>query len=240
MYNIVLCDDQAIFNRYLHNILNEYFEEKNLDGNANIEEFTNGQDLLKRNGKEVIDIAFLDVEIGNTNGIKIGYELVEKNPDIVLFIITSYSSYLDDAMDLKVFRYLEKPVDKSRLFKALDIVTKGKNMVSFLSKHNEINLSENQIVCIYISQRQTKVVTNRGDEYVSNTEMKTWIDRFSQNSSFASPHYSYLVNLKYVTSISGKNVILECSTGKTITITASQRKMANFKKAFFKKMRDEM
>ena len=38
-------------------------------------------------------------------------ELKKKDKDIIIFIITSYSEYLDEAMRFNVFRYLSRPID---------------------------------------------------------------------------------------------------------------------------------
>ena len=65
------------------------------------------------------DIVFLDIEMPGLNGIYVGNELKNKNPNIIIFIVTSYSEYLDDAMRFHVFRYLSKPVDPNRLFRNL-------------------------------------------------------------------------------------------------------------------------
>ena len=46
------------------------------------------------------------------NGIEAGKCLRNNNKNIVLFIITSYMGYLDDAMDEGVFRYINKPLER--------------------------------------------------------------------------------------------------------------------------------
>ena len=43
----------------------------------------------------------------------------KRNPDIIIFIVTSFLEYLDEAMRFHVFRYLTKPIDKQRLFRNL-------------------------------------------------------------------------------------------------------------------------
>jgi two-component system LytT family response regulator len=53
------------------------------------------------------------------DGIYVGNELKKKEKDIIIFIITSYSEYLDEAMRFHVFRYLSKPIDRQRLFRSL-------------------------------------------------------------------------------------------------------------------------
>ena len=54
------------------------------------------------------------------NGIYVGNTLRERYPNILIFIVTSFMEYLDDAMRFHVFRYLSKPIDRQRLFRNLD------------------------------------------------------------------------------------------------------------------------
>ena len=79
--------------------------------------YTSGDDLLLK--ERYADIAFLDVEMPGRSGIHVGARLKEYNPKIKVFIVTSFPDYLDEAMRFQVFRYLSKPIDKSRLFRNL-------------------------------------------------------------------------------------------------------------------------
>ena len=51
------------------------------------------------------------------NGIYVGNELKKSNPAVIIFIVTSYSEYLDEAMRFHVFRYLSKPLEQQRFFR---------------------------------------------------------------------------------------------------------------------------
>ncbi len=51
------------------------------------------------------------------NGIYVGNELKKANKNVIIFVVTSYSEYLDEAMRFHVFRYLSKPLDKQRFFR---------------------------------------------------------------------------------------------------------------------------
>ena len=66
--------------------------------------FTSGEDILTKQIK--IDFAFIDIEMPGVNGLTVTKHLQKINPNIIIFIITSFQGYLDDAMDLKVFRFL--------------------------------------------------------------------------------------------------------------------------------------
>lgn len=48
------------------------------------------------------------------NGLKLSQKLKQNNPDILIMIITAFESYLDDAMEIHVYRYLSKPIDENR------------------------------------------------------------------------------------------------------------------------------
>ena len=47
------------------------------------------------------------------NGIYVGNELKKATENVIVFVVTSYSEYLDEAMRFHVFRYLSKPLTSS-------------------------------------------------------------------------------------------------------------------------------
>ena len=114
---IAICDDDPMIIKELQKDLEQYFRKHHLSCPP-ISQFTSGEALL--NNKEEKDIVFLDVEMPGLNGIYVGNTLRERYPNILIFIVTSFMEYLDDAMRFHVFRYLSKPIDRQRLFRNLD------------------------------------------------------------------------------------------------------------------------
>ena len=235
MTKIIICDDDRDFAEWFEKIIIRYFESSKKE--FIIKKYYSAEEVLLSD-MNMTDIAFLDVEMKAMNGIQLGYEIQRKCPDITIFIITSYSQYLDDAMDLKVFRYLEKPVDEARLFRGLDIALRTTQKIVFMSGNIETELNEDEIVCIYTSLRKTSVLTDKGNVITSNTNIKEWQKKLSTCNSFSSPHYSYIVNLNYVAGICEDKIMLQCKNGKTMKIYGSQRKIGTFKKDFYRKMRE--
>ena len=92
-------------------------------------------------------MAFLDVEMETYSGIEVAQKLKAKNPYIVIFIVTSYDKYLDDAMDLNVFRYIKKPLDKKRLKSVNDNVKKWKEIESQYDAEIERSIDHVGIYC---------------------------------------------------------------------------------------------
>ena len=65
------------------------------------------------------DLAFLDIQMDEVNGITLAKELKKRNSKIALFFVTNYDEYQDDAMDVNAFRFFSKPFDVGRLYSGL-------------------------------------------------------------------------------------------------------------------------
>ena len=109
---ILFCDDNPTLTTTLHSYVSEYY--RNIGGlEPEYASYLSGDELLEN--EMSADIAFLDVDMPGVSGIHVGAKLKERNPYIKIFIVTSHPDYLDEAMRFQVFRYLSKPIDKSRL-----------------------------------------------------------------------------------------------------------------------------
>lgn len=225
---IVCCDDDINIGNQLKEYLQLYFESIT----APFPEFcfyNSGEDLLKYTDE--IDIAFLDVEMPGLNGIQLGEELKRRYPNIIIFIVTSYPDYLDDAMRFQVFRYLSKPIDKNRLFRNMkDALFK----YSTLSRKIQIE-TKNQVTMVYtrdivlVEAKERKVFVHTKDIiYESIQKMDFWIEKLPSNSFFQS-HRSYIVNLRFVSHFDNTLIHL-CNDRFTAYLT--RRKYVSFKNAY--------
>lgn len=91
---ILICDDDLLIVEKLQKYLKSYFSHLHLSC-PEIVCFSDGESLLADLGDK--DILFLDIEMPGLDGIYVGNELKKKDKDIIIFIITSYSEYLDEA-----------------------------------------------------------------------------------------------------------------------------------------------
>ena len=88
---------------------------------AEISGFRSGGDALEYcAGHDVIDVAFLDIEMRGMNGIDLGKKLLELYPDINLIYTTGYSDYAVKAIDLRCSGYILKPVTAEKIDRELD------------------------------------------------------------------------------------------------------------------------
>lgn len=204
---IVICDDEQI---YIDNIV-QHLDFFSIDNNIKFEKsiFTNSADMLSSNIK--YDIAILDVEMDNINGIKLGEELRKSNPHIILIYVTAHKKYLDDALNLNAVRFFEKPLDSQRFYRGLrDAITRIDNTsINFYLKNQKIieRISAQDIVFVEIEKRKTKVITH-DKVYHSDHHMTFWEDSLT-STIFISPHKSYIINFNYVTSYERNRIVLD-------------------------------
>ena len=224
---IAICDDNKEYDDEIKHHVETFLYNEKMD--FNIDVYYESEKL--HNCGISYDIAFLDIEMEPYSGIAIAKELKSINPYITIFIITSYNKYLDDAMDLNVFRYLQKPLDAGRLKAGLEKALQNidNREIAFKVKYNNktITLTSNDIVYIEIVGRTTKIVTN-SCEYISNNKIDFWQEKLIA-SFFYRVHKSFIINIKYVSSYQKDCVVLL----QKYKIPISYRKQADFKNFFF-------
>ena len=98
---IAICDDDPLIIEELEKYIKQYFRKHHLSC-PDMLSFSNGDALLADTTEK--DIIFLDVEMPGVNGIYAGNKLRECYPNVLIFIVTSFMEYLDDAMRFHVFR----------------------------------------------------------------------------------------------------------------------------------------
>lgn len=193
--NIAICDDDKSFRNLLEKHLKNYFDERSIS--LNFFQFSCGEDLLDND--ILFDLVFLDIEMGEINGIDTGKELKRKNPHNIIFVITSYEGYLDDAFKIQAFRFLSKPLNVVRLYKALDDATEliNNDIIVFydVKSASDVRIYTIDIIFIEIDKKKTKIVTTNGT-YYSNQKISVWKNKLN-GISFVCPHSSYIANLDY-------------------------------------------
>ncbi len=226
---IAICDDELKTRKEIRYLLANYFLEKLID--VEIFDFDNGETLLDY--KADFDMAFLDVEMPCMNGVELGGKLKKKFPNIVIFMITAYSEYLDDAFELGAYRFLQKPLEITRLYRSLDaaLLSISSKEIKIISVNNESTIiSTSSIVYCESYKRKTKIITING-EFVSREHIDYWKNKLNE-LNFYSPHTSFIINFNYIISFTRKSLVLSYSN-KDIEVSVAPKKQQEFRKKMF-------
>lgn len=225
---ILICDDDTELSQQLKEILITFFRKNSLKL-PEIITYNNGEELLK--DPESKDIVFLDIEMPGMNGIYVGNELKQKNKNTIIFVITSYSQYLDEAMRFHVFRYLSKPLEKQRIFRnmkdALALYNSSIIKISIETKEGIFIVLSTDILFIEANNHKT-IVHTVTDDYICIHNINYWLDQLHMPCFFQS-HRSFIVNLDHVSSFDHSLIYL-CNNQYRAYLT--RRKYTKFKDTF--------
>ena len=230
---IVLCDDDKDVLNLLKKYLQEYFSSGRLAQPA-YSEYMSGEELLNSDGR--VDIAFLDVEMPGITGITVGKRLKEKYPYAKIFILTSYSDYLDEAMRFHVFRYLSKPLEKGRLYRnmkeALYQISIDTKPILIETANESVTRYADEVIMVESNKHIVKVFTV-DQVYESTQPMKYW-ETFLDVGSFYKIHRSYIVNMKFVRSFDSAMVKMCGADGQIHWAYMARRRYVDFKHAYIR------
>ncbi len=226
---IIICDDEKEYVDSVQQKVDSFLKDKNMTAEYSL--YTDCKEFMENNA-EVFDMAFLDIEMGEIKGTQVAEKLKEANPHIVVFIITSYDHYLDEAMDLNVFRYIKKPLDVKRLYSGLEKALQllDKTVIEFYLKNDDVmkKVTSSDIIYVEIIGHATKVVTVNG-EYMSKSNMRFWKEKLTA-SFFFQVHTSFIVNVKYITKYERHMITLN----DNYNVPVAYRTQAAFRRYFMK------
>ncbi len=225
---IAVCDDDALMLEQLQKLISAYFEKTNVKC-PEIVCFSDGESLLADKGEK--NILFLDIEMPGINGIYVGNELKRQNENIIIFVVTSYSEYLDDAMRFHVFRYLSKPLDIRRFFRnmkdAMNLYNTITIKVPVETKQGIHTLPASSIISVEALGRKVIVHTTVRD-FESVHNMQYWLELLPKNLFFQT-HRSFIVNFEHI--VDFDHTLIHMAGGQFCAYL-TKRKYSAFKEAY--------
>lgn len=228
---ILICDDQIEFISETKSHVEEYMKSHFI--NYEIEVETNPQKILDNNS--IYQLAFLDIQMEQVDGLSLAKVLKERNPKMIIFFITSFNDYQDDAMDLRAFRFFDKPFNAERLYSGLDKAMEyiDETYIDFYlyTNNEQKKILIDDVIYVERLNRQVTLVTTHG-KYITRETFDDWCE-ILQNTFFYKVHKSILVNLHYVTSYKYSELILQ----NEISIPIATRRQSDFHKFWFEYLR---
>lgn len=225
MLKIAVCDDNKEICDDFRNKIYSWCTTNNI--NVEICEFYSGEDLIEYFNINFLDVLFLDIELIGIDGVQVGKYIRNKTYDLELKIIffSSKNSYDRMLFEVSPFDFIEKPITNENVDRIMrKIVTYlKKDSHQFIYKKNttnhfvlfkDIDFLESDGRYIVINQKN-----NTKDKFIGS--LKDYCDLFLENG-FIRPHKSYVVNLRFVKSISNNDLCMK--DGQIIKIGRKYKK----------------
>lgn len=231
MMRILICDDEIGFLNDLKNHVEEYMKSHFLC--CHIDTCIDPKEIYFSD--KTYDLVFLDIQMNEVNGISLAKELKKRNGKTVIFFVTSYNEFQDDAMDVRAFRFFEKPFDTERLYaslnKAMEYIDESYVDVFIYDNKQQKRVLVDSIILIKRENRRIVMKTTES-EFVTNKSFDEWCN-ILPNTFFYQVHKSYLVNMHYVDIYKYTELFLTDGTRASI----APRKQSEFHKYWFSYLR---
>lgn len=223
---ILICDDEYTNLEILKKHIMEYTAAHCIK--ADIYATTSPKEIFESSTS--YDLAFLDIQMPDIDGISVAKELKNRNQKVVIFFVTAFDEYQDEAMDLHAFRFFDKPLNIERLYsglnRAIEYLNESYIDVYIENKNRHIKVSVDDIKYIKRENRKNTVVTNN-EIYTVRCKFDELISALP-NTFFYLVHKSFYVNLHYITEYSYKEIYIDDTR-----ISVATRKQADFDKYWF-------
>lgn len=232
MINILICDDDITIINQVKKLL--YLIQNNRKMNFNIDAKINSDFSL--NQKKQYDIAILDIEMPEKDGLTLAQTLKSNNPDIIIIILTSFSAYLDNAMGISVFRYLSKPIDKNRFIKNFQEAIQHYNKIGkqiVIERYDEVFTIRTKDILYIENLKHGSMILTKYDSFKTSLKPHEWAAKIQQPNCFVYSHKSFIVNLQNVINFDKSTITFNCNEKRINVTCISQRKYHDFKKSFY-------
>lgn len=161
---------------------------------------------------------FIDIKLGDKNGIELIKENVEYFRNTKVIYITGYDEFVEDVFETDLIYFLKKPLTREKVMKAYLKATEKINndnraiVVKLLNETRKVMISD-----IFYIESEARIV----NIYLKNEILISYAklsDMESQlGEKFLRTHKSYLVNLDKVKSYKRNQLVLD--NGKLIPIS---------------------
>lgn len=193
MIKIAVCDDNFEDIKSTCRVIEKFFNSKMLE--FSIDFFYNSNALIKDVDK--YNLIFLDIELGQENGIEVAKSINKLNIDYKLFLVSNHPEYFKDGYRVKAERFFTKPINYEEFIMDMHDVIEDfilKKSFFFDPKISKKNIYINDVLFVEILARKTYLHTRKAT-YVTPYTLSYWIDTF-ENYSFSQSHKAFLVNLQ--------------------------------------------
>ncbi len=234
MLRIGICDDQKEIIDEIERIVSDYLNDKHII--FSIIKFYSGGQLKNEMLYKKVDCLFLDIDLGEDNGVTIAQQIREDVYDkMTIIFVTGDSSYQTKVLPLHTFDYILKPFKKADIEKTLsDYLKWNKDKIMKKIVFNLKTKNGNEVIVeddiIYIEYINRKIVVNTTNNYYEiNMTLKAFYEMLSYEKFFI-PHNAFIINVEKVKSFKSSLFNIVMINDKNIPI--SQKRLKEFKSKY--------
>ena len=231
MYQICICDDEALFLDRIQKETRDYFSDRD-----DIEIITYDSSKLFREDKPEAQLYLLDVMMPGMTGLQLAGELRNSGSKAAIVFISSMSDPVFDSFQYQPLRYVRKEYLHQELHKALqafmDLQTDAGHSFPLMINGSDILIPVSAF--LYAESNGHYITFHcKEREYEVRGRLSDYSDSFGK-LHVVQPCKSFLVNMRYISLFTNGEILLE----NGLSIPVSRAYKDAFKSAFMKYQRN--
>ncbi len=222
---IAICDDESYWREELSELLKKYSRLRKAEIYTTY--FRDGASLFDSSQK--FDIIFMDYQMEELDGIETARQLRAQNNSCTIIFVSAYPSAALDTFEVNAFRFIAKPIDREKLFKALDDYRANAELersLLFRTHNGTVCIKESDIIYCESDKRHT-IIHTADETYEILINIKE-IEKLLSQDYFFRCHRAYIVAFSHIKSHDSIDIILDNNAKAYI----SRSRLSDFKSAF--------
>lgn len=216
MVRAIICDDNRHILNHYQDILKEIAVKNGID--LKITQCENGEQLLflLSDNPNKVDIIYLDILMGEINGIETAKNLRNIGCMAQIIYLTTSNEYVFEAFDVEPYYYIVKDEVSKEKFKEIflkaveSIKKRNEDFILVASGSTTIKLQLDKILYFEIRNRLVTVHTLKDSiDYYSTLDE---IEQSLKEKGFVRCHRSYLVNCYHIQKLTRTKISLSDET----------------------------
>ncbi len=189
--------------------------------------FGSGTDFLFAAGKERFDLVFLDIYMGNENGVDTARALRRFDADCLLVFTTTSADHALDGFRARAFHYLVKPCTETDLEALFDEIVKrfpaDDRYIELNAAGGPVRLRFREILYAEHHQHRIHIYRTNGQETVARQTFRELCAHLTDERFFPCSR-GVIVNLEHAGDFDGTDFILK--NGKRVPVSRNLAKAA--------------
>jgi two-component system, LytTR family, response regulator len=206
-FKVIIADDDEPSRTILSAFVQSFPEYKV------VSEATNAEELIQSVIRDKPDIVLVDIHMPGLNGVEAVKACKEISPSIQAIFTTAYDDFAVEAFKVSAVDYIIKPIERTRLFMALEKAKKSLRLYKNLKNPNQKEQAAKLAIkssntFLYLLTEDILFAEKVGRKTIIHTKDRTFeVTESLQDleevlgDSFFKTHRSYLVNLKKISRI---------------------------------------
>lgn len=218
---ILVCDDEQRYCQIVKEYVLSFFDE---NSEGVIETFNSAKELVSFCLKNEPDILFLDIELGDMNGIELAKYMRSEFPNLIIVYISSHPDYVFSCFETEPLHFLRKPIDKDEFDVTFKRIIKKYNeihkYIPIKWQNNPTKLEIKDICYIEGYNRHVAFHLFNGDIYEVVGKLDE-IYNFLKVYGFIKSHQGFVVNMLHIKKFGENEIYMK--NGKTVLMSVRKR-----------------